>query len=286
MVTAAVLALPAAASAGYPGANGKIFFDVGGGSGAAIFSIQPDGSDRQRLIDRGREPAVSADGRQIVFMRGGDLYLATRSGSDIVQVTDTAEAERNPSFSPSGNKLLFATDSTGGKPGHIFTMRTDGGDRTRLTQSQRRDSDPSFSPTGNEVVFVRVGTDAVSQLYKMDTDGTNINQLTSGEFACEDPTWSPDGDRIAFKGFDGPAFSLFALNPNGEGLDQLTQSELGDHEPDYSPSGRKVVFRGARNDRKGLFIVGTDGGTVERLTSSEPGNGVGVDGDPYWGPTP
>ena len=77
MVTAAVLALPAAASAAYPGANGKIFFDVGGGSGAAILSIQPDGSDRQRLIDRGREPAVSADGRQIVFMRGGDLYLAT-----------------------------------------------------------------------------------------------------------------------------------------------------------------------------------------------------------------
>ena len=203
MATAAVLALPAAASAGYPGANGRIFFDVGGGSGAAIFSIQPDGSDRQRLIDRGREPAVSADGRQIVFMRGGDLYLATRSGSDIVQVTDTDEAERNPSFSPSGNKLLFATDSTGGKPGHIFTMRTDGGDRTRLTQSQRPDSDPSFSPNGNKVVFVRVGTDAVSQLYKMDTDGTNINQLTSGEFACEDPTWSPDGDRIAFKGFDG-----------------------------------------------------------------------------------
>ena len=187
MATAAVLALPAAASAGYPGANGRIFFDVGGGSGAAIFSIQPDGSDRQRLIDRGREPAVSADGRQIVFMRGGDLYLATRSGSDIVQVTDTAEAERNPSFSPSGNKLLFATDSTGGKPGHIFTMRTDGGDRTRLTQSQRPDSDPSFSPTGNKVVFVRVGTDAVSQLYKMDTDGTNINQLTSGAVRVRGP---------------------------------------------------------------------------------------------------
>ena len=187
MATAAVLALPAAASAGYPGANGRIFFDVGGGSGAAIFSIQPDGSDRQRLIDRGREPAVSADGRQIVFMRGGDLYLATRSGSDIVQVTDTDEAERNPSFSPSGNKLLFATDSTGGKPGHIFTMRTDGGDRTRLTQSQRPDSDPSFSPNGNKVVFVRVGTDAVSQLYKMDTDGTNINQLTSGAVRVRGP---------------------------------------------------------------------------------------------------
>lgn len=48
----------------------------------------------------------------------------------------------------------------------------------------------------------------------------------------------------------------------------------------------KVVFRGERDERKGLFVVGAHGGPVETLTVSTLGEGLGVDGDPYWGPTP
>jgi TolB protein len=285
IATAVALALPAAATATYPGSNGRIFFDVGGGSGAAIFSIDPDGSGRERVADRGREPAVSADGKRIVYVKGGDLYTANRSGGDEEQVTNTQVVERHPSFSPSGNKLLFATDTTVNKPGHIFTVRTDGGDRTQLTQSERPDSQPAYSPDGNEIVFVRRLPPSISQLFKMDADGDDREQLTSGEFPCDAPTWSPNGDRIAFEGLDGPGTSIFALDPNGSFLERLTFADLDDKEPAYSPSGNKVVFRGERDDKKGLFVVGADN-AVEQLTVSTPGHGVGVDGDPYWGPTP
>jgi Tol biopolymer transport system component len=279
------LALPATASAAYPGSNGRIFFDTGGGSKSAIFSIEPDGSGRERVADQGREPAVSADGRRIVYVKGGDLYTANRSGGDEVQVTDTPVVERQPSFSPSGNKLLFATDTTVHNPGHIFTVRVDGGDRTQLTQSERADSDPEYSPDGNKIVFVRSVPPSISQLFKMDADGGDRQQLTLGEFACDSPTWSPNGSRIAFEGLDGPGSSIFALDPDTSFLERFTFSELHDVEPAYAPSGNKIVFRGERDNKKGLFIVGADN-AVEQLTVSEPGHGVGVDGDPYWGPTP
>jgi hypothetical protein len=73
--------VPTAATAAYPGSNGPIFFQDSG----AIFSIRPDGSDRQRLVDSGRQPAVSADGRTIVFQRSGNLYTANRSGGEVIE---------------------------------------------------------------------------------------------------------------------------------------------------------------------------------------------------------
>ena len=282
---AVALVAPAAATAAYPGSNGRIFFDVGGGAGAAIYSIRPDGSDRDRIVDRGQEPAVSADGRTIVFRRRADLYTANRTGGDVQQLTETDVAERSPSFSPSGNKILFATAGAGGNPAQIFTVRQDGSDRTRLTQGDRPSSDPEYSPNGNRIVFVR--SEPVDHLFLMDADGTNVKQLTSGEFATQSPSWSPDGNRIAFEGLSEESFSIFAAKPNGTGLEQLTSAELGDREPAFAPSGDRVVFRGTRDDRSGLLVAGATGTpSIERLTTSKREPGVGADGDPYWSPSP
>lgn len=281
------LAAPAAASATFPGSNGRIFFDVGGGSGAAIFSIDPDGSDRQQIVDGAREPAISADGKQLAYTKGGDLYTAGRLGGGPEQVIDTQAKVTSPSFAPSGNRIVYATASTGRNPGHIFTVRLDGSERTAITKSESSDESPEFSPGGGKIVFVRTGSDGVSQIYKMDADGSNRQQVTFGEFACQAPTWSPDGDRIAFEGFDG-SWSIYSANTNGTGLLQLTDSELGDREPAYSPSGQKIVFRGTRDEdeSKGLIVIGADGSALQQITTRQPGAGVGVDADPAWSSTP
>jgi Tol biopolymer transport system component len=289
---ATALVATASASAAFPGSNGRIFFDVGGGGGAAIFSIAPDGGARERVVAGGREPAVSADGERIAYMRAGDLFTANRSGSDERRVTDTGVVERSPSFAPGGNRLVFSTERSGGEAGHIFTAHLNGTDRTRVTQSVRNDSDPSYSPNGSKIVFVRADSGAVTQLFKIDADGGNSDQLTRGNLASNSPTWSPDGSRIAFEritGRSGETSFIYEIDTDGGRLTQRTfESEGGDHEPSYSPSGNKIVFRGERNERKGLLVINAVSGViaVERLTASTPGGGVGVDGDPWWGPTP
>jgi Tol biopolymer transport system component len=291
LVALAALAIPTQANAAYPGANGRIFFDTGG-TDRDIISIAPDGGDR-RSVTKGIEVAVSPDGRQIAFVRGGDLFVASRTGDDPLAITDTEVVERTPSFSPSGNKLVFATDfdSSGpgrGEPGHVFTIRTNGSDRTRLTQSDFNDSEPSYSPSGNKIVFVRVGSDATSQLYKMDPDGSNRDQLTSGPqgYPAESPTWSPDGDRIAFERFVNGDISIYSIEPDGSDLIQHTFGDgARNREPSYSPSGRKIVYRGQTPDeQKALYVIDAAGtSTPERLTAPRPS---GVDARPYWGPIP
>jgi Tol biopolymer transport system component len=276
--TAAVV--PATATAAYPGSNGPIFFQDGG----AIFSIRPDGSDRQRLIDAGRQPAVSADGRTIVFQRRGNIYTANLSGGDVRQVTDTPEAEVTPSFSPSGNKILYATDKTADNPAQIYTVRVDGSDRTRLTQGQRSSGEPEYSPNGNNIVFTRLGRGLdPASLFVMDAGGGNVQELTPG-FAAQSPSWSGDGNQIAFEGIDSGAIWVIRPNNINEGLERITgKNRFGDRDPAAAPSGNKIVFSGERNDRRGLFVIG--GGSTQALTTV-PADRGGAGVEPYWAPSP
>ena len=285
----AITALGAATAghAAFPGSNGRVFFDAsGGGNGRVIASVKPEGSDRTRVAE-GIEPAVSPNGSEIAYARRGDLYLAARGGTDEIQITNTPEVERTPSFSPSGNRLVFATERHQGEDGHIFSMRTDGGDRTRLTQSEQADFSPSYSPSGNKIVFTRELRDATEQLFKMDADGTHIEQLTFARTLSQTPSWSPDGNRIAFQRFDQGDSFIYSIEPDGSDLLQLT-SDPGarDFEPAYSPSGNKIVYRGQvseEDESKALFVIPASGGAREQLTEARQG---GVDADPYWGTTP
>ena len=287
LVALGALIAPAATNAAFGGANGRIFFDTGS-PGREIASISPEGDDR-RSIAQGSDPAVAPDGREIAYVRGDDLYLASRDGSDELRLTNSDVAERAPSFSPSGNKLVYATktDSSGpgrAEPGHVFTIGLNDGDRTRLTQSDATDSDPSYSPSGNKISFTRPDDDGNTQLMKMNADGSNRDQLTTGRHAIARPSWSPDGSRIAFSDNLADGVSLYSVEPDGSDPVRLTFGG-NEFDPSYSPSGNKIVYSGqAGEETKALFVMHSSGlfGT-ERLTAPKE---AGADGHPYWGPVP
>jgi Tol biopolymer transport system component len=286
-ITAVLAALiaPAAVDAAFPGSNGRVFFDSGG-PGRDIVSVDPQGGDRTR-VTQGQEPAVSPNGRLIAFVRRGDIYTCNKIGGDERQVTDTAVVERTPSFSPSGNQLVVATDRRHGVGGDIVSIRADGSDRARLTVSELVDFSPSYSPSGNKIIFVRAfNHPGVRQILKIDSDGSNRVQLTSSNFvSSEQPTWSPDGNRIAFERFINGSRSLYSIEPDGSNELQLTFGEDShDREPAFSPSGNKIAYRGQNDDgESGLFVIPALGGPRERLTNPRPS---GVDANPYWASTP
>jgi len=71
-----------------------------------IFTIAPDGSDRQQLtINQGdnEHPSWSADGRMIVFsstrLGGSAIYVMTANGGHVKRITKMRGKQTSPSWS-------------------------------------------------------------------------------------------------------------------------------------------------------------------------------------------
>jgi hypothetical protein len=112
------------------------------------------------------------------------IQVMNADGSN--QIHLTTSNDRNPSWSPDGNKILFSRDWT-----DIYVMDADGTNVEQLTNGS--DNWPTWSPDGTKIAFVRAGGQANSDIYVMDADGTNLVQLTHSTTLQEftNPSWQP-----------------------------------------------------------------------------------------------
>jgi Tol biopolymer transport system component len=253
----------AVSSAGFRGRDGRIAFAWAAGRLAVplscldLFSIKPNGSDRQRLT-RGcpweySDPAYSATGKQIVFVRGHEPF-------------------------PRDHRGLVG----------VYVMGADGSHVRRVTTTSA-DENPRFSPDGKLIVFDRwLKRSRRTQLFLIASDGSHVHQLTHGSSASE-PTFSPDGRRIAFVALHShEGYDIYTVSPNGSHLRQLTHAPSGawDDEPDFSPNGRKIVFRCGYGDFGAIqqvCIMHADGTHVHHVTPAGPPFGL-VAQDPVFSP--
>lgn len=151
------------------------------------------GSRGRRIIATGRakHPAFSRDGSQVVYERNTsgnqDLYVVGTDGSSTPRrLTSSGGDEANPSFSPDGRYIAFASDANGGS---LKTMRSNGTSiRTITTTGADEDSSPDFSPGGGSLVYVgKVG--GAFRLFTIRTNGTH-RKLVNPDLGAKDPQWT------------------------------------------------------------------------------------------------
>ena len=106
------------------------------------------------VIGRGRDPAVSPDGRKLAFAAraGGHdhLFVSNVDGSDPVQITFGADDDESPAFSPDGQSIVFC--SKDGEPpllrSNLFVVAADGSNLVQLTEGDRLACHPSWGRDG------------------------------------------------------------------------------------------------------------------------------------------
>jgi len=166
-------------------------------------------------------PAWSPDARKIVFTGvdksgSSDLYIWDIVDSNLVRLTNDLYDERDPEWSPRGDKIVFSSDRTPfGEQGkyNLFFYDLSTHDVLYLTYGNESYTSPRWSGDGRSLIFTsdRGGARNVWML-RFDTTGSTakeMRKITDLTTAAFDPAWADTN--LIFVAFEGFSFQIRTL---------------------------------------------------------------------------
>ncbi len=239
-------------------------------------------------MDRISDPAVSSDGKWIVFVmsrldldgnkRRKDLWLVGIDGSGLKRLTSHEAGADGPRWAPDGKSIYFLTSRSGSS--QVFRLPIDGGEAEQVTSEPLDVSAFVVSPDGKRLV---IAMDVFTDLEGPEATKKRLDEIAARKatgrlyeklFVRHWDTWS-----------DGRRSHLFSIPLAGGGAVDLTKGMDADcpskpfggvEEIAVSPDGKTVVFTARNAGREeawstnfDLFAVPADGSAAPRnLTSA------------------
>ena len=267
---------------------------VGSAKVSTLYSIRPDGSDRQRIDQITGyiyAPAWSADGQLLAYSKQAPrehpkIYIYDKSSKTHNLVVNAEGSNMSASFSPDGQYLLYS--STVGGNADIYKMRLSDGKTEQLTTLPSTEVQPSYAADGKSFVYtsdkVRAGRPRIYR-YHFAT-GKAVPVPTNGYVAS--PQLSVDGQRMAY--LNGRKAAVMTLTTG----QVINLAETGLDEPArLSPSGKYAVYPtrhskisgqvGGQNvgsQKGGDLVIHSLSGNTSYAINSQSG---GVVRSPIWG---
>lgn len=204
-------------------------------------------------------------------------------GSEQTKLTNNDAHDRNPSWSPDGNKIAFESARDGNR--EIYVMNADGSGQMRLTNTSitTGNEEPDWSPDGTKIIFTTTRDDPPAgnflppgnSIYTMNVDGSGQASLFAGNLSFEShsPHFSPDGTKVVFSGggFE-EGVVVYTINADGTGqraLTSIAESPDWGVQPRSTPDQQSVLTVNAvSQDNKVLHvytkILSADGTVLQR----------------------
>ena len=256
---------------------------------STLYSIRPDGSDRQ-LIDQLNgyiyAPAWSADGQLLAYSKQAPrehpkIYIYDRSSNTRNLVVNAEGSNMSASFSPDGQYLLYSSTVNGNAD--IYQMRLNDGHTQQLTTLPSTEVQPSYAADGKSFVYtsdkVRAGR---PRIYRYDFATGNATPVSTTGYVAS-PQLSSDGQRMAY--LNGRKAAVMTL-ATGQ---VINLAETGLDEPArLSPSGNYAVYPTRRLNvggqvaaqNSGSLVIHSLAGSTSYAISGQSG---GVVRSPIWG---
>ncbi|MEO7271744.1 MAG: protein kinase [Vicinamibacterales bacterium] len=258
---------------------------AGGGVPGALFVVSVESGEKRQLtfprapIAGDTEPAVSADGKWIVFRRNaspfiGELYRLPLSRGVMAageprRLTATALDANQPTWMPDSKEILFSAQ------GYLWRQAIGGtSDPTRLPFVGEDGSMPVVSRPQpgqpSRLAYVHSFTDY--NIWRVDTApdgataGAPVVSIASTR-TDNTPQWSPDGRRVAFTSSRSGTLEIWVADADGENAVQLTAMSAVPGFPTWSPDGATIAFHSNPEGQADLYAIPAAGGKPRNLTS-------------------
>lgn len=262
--------------------NDQIIFSSGSFETAreseSIWSVPPLGGRPVRVIDVGRNPNWSWDGRGLVFERKDEIWTAKADGSDQRKIQGVPEvplliADRHPAFSPDSSQIVFF-QMHAGPDGDYWVIPAAGGRPRQLTFDNRRGEGAVWTPDGKFIIFSSSRAGSLT-LWKIPASGGEPMPVTTGAGIDTDPDISRDGKKLIFTNTRN-SYTLKLLDPKTGSNRDLLETRKDSVAPVFSPNGQRIAFFSGSN----IFTVDTSGARLNQVTRT-PGE---VSNFPRWSP--
>lgn len=261
--------------------DGEIYTMRPGSKPAKVnISLTADESNPE-LISRfttGTRGAVpSPDGKQVAFVRRGDVFVTSVEYPTTKQITTTPAAENSVSWGKDNRTLYYTSD----RDGHFNIYRAEIGreedpnfpnatlikEEPVFKTSDKVDrAQPDISPDGKKMAFVIDRRD----IAVMDIASGKVKRLTNGNI-CNSRTgglnftWSPDSKWLAAE-VDmhrrSPYYDIAIINAENGEITNITNSSYSNYSPRWVMGGDAILFV---SDRYGMRSQASWGSQYDAL---------------------
>lgn len=234
----------------------------------------------------------------------GGLF-AIRPGEQQPRQLTTYPRDYDPSFAPSGKRLVFRRHDDPGEGTYVLDLQTG---ETKRIASHQGDQSPAFGPEGM-IVISRFIDDSYDLVLR--TRDGKVRRLTSDDGRDSHPVFTPDGERIVFmrdyrkavplrhKEAASEKEGLYSIRVDGTGLMFLHAADQRGLDLDISPDGRRISSKTAFSpdgrrlayaNHEGLWVRRANGKGSPTLLfgaeygSQQPGGSLLI--QPAWQPLP
>lgn len=186
-----------------------------------------------------KAPEVSPDGTRIVFGLGTkddgeQIWVMDRSGANPKKIVNRGW---DPTWSPDGTQILYASDSSGSIQLHVANADGSGGKRVTDFDALRGRSD--WSPDGKWMVTYN-GPAWKREIFIFRPDVSDVRQLTPAGGNSQGPSFSPDGQWVVFTAYfdhygDDLGCEIYIIRVDGTDLRRLTDNAYCDYQPRWGP---------------------------------------------------
>jgi tricorn protease len=277
------------------GHDGFIYFvsDRDGNGLTNIWRVSENGgkADKITSFKSGdvRWPAISADGRVIVFEHDFGIWKLDVNSKRATQITLNIDAETQENMTellsfnseandydlaPSSRRIAFSIH------GEIFTAPVEEGDLKQVTDGPARDRNVSYSPDGKWISYIS-DKSGREELYVVPVDGSApAQQVTDIDALKAGYNWSPDSKEIAFASSDNNLRKLTVATKQVLVLDTSKYGGFGN--PVWSPDGKWIAYSKSDISRTSdIYMIAASGAEKEphRVTFDSSS-----DANPRFGP--